>query len=410
MNNINTYLSKLRNKTTSEILSLIFKKIYFTFRYWLNDLYYLLNKLLPIKKNLIVFSSEGDYCDNSWALYNYIRKEYPKYICVWLTIKNKKYNNDSKTLFFQRDSLKAYRSLAIAKYIFSTHGMSQILSPRKSQLVLNLWHGIGGKAPKDGVKGHHNIPNYNYLIYMGPKNRLTHAIGVGCPERYMTLLGYPRNDLLLDNKGYGYQNPFAPEGFNGKLIIWMPTFRKSINKSLSEDIETSTGLPLMDTVDDIKSLNDFLKDENVIIMVKIHHLQAEEPIFKAKYSNLIFVTDEMIAGKGLQLYQVVAKTDALLSDYSSIATDYLLMDRPMGFILDDLKEYESHRGSFLFKDIREILAGKYIYNMDDLKQYINEIAKGIDSTKYMRDKLLPEMISYPDNHSCERICEFCEIK
>ncbi len=48
--------------------------------------------------------------------------------------------------------------------------------------------------------------------------------------------------------------------------------------------------------------------------------------------------------EGLQLYEFIHCADALVSDYSSVAIDYLLLDRPLGFTLDDYKEYTQSRG------------------------------------------------------------------
>ena len=60
---------------------------------------YNLFRLFPLQSKLIVLSSERDYCDNSWALYKYIHENYPDYRFVWVTLKPKRYNNDSRTKF-----------------------------------------------------------------------------------------------------------------------------------------------------------------------------------------------------------------------------------------------------------------------------------------------------------------------
>ena len=38
---------------------------------------------LPLNKKLIVFESNPDISDSTYALYLYIRKNYPTYKCVW---------------------------------------------------------------------------------------------------------------------------------------------------------------------------------------------------------------------------------------------------------------------------------------------------------------------------------------
>ena len=242
-------------------------------------------------------------------------------------------------------------------------------------------------------------------------NKKAQANFLRCDEKYLIPLGYPRNDLMLDNQGKGYENPFVSEGFKGKVVIWMPTFRKSINKVLSEDnCESNTGLPLFNSLDELEELNHYLASINVCVLTKIHHLQAINPVFTHQFSHLLFITDNDLVEKDIQLYQIIGKTDALLTDYSSISVDYLLLNRPIGFILDDLREYEKGRGRFQFENVKEVLAGKHIYNIKELYHFFYEISTNIDSTQSLRENLSKSMITYQDNHSCERICNFCGIK
>lgn len=409
MNKFIKYLKKARKKSIPEIASIIWFKIY----YRIVLLIYAIFRLLPVDRKMISFSSEGDYCDNSWALYQYIRTHFKSYHFVWVTFQNKIYNEDSKTIFVYFPYMFTIKSawyIARSKYIFFTHGLGGDLKPRRKQIVFNLWHGIPFKGIKGSVADSKQKLTFNYLSYSGPMNKKQMAMFLHCDEKHLVQLGMPRFDLLIDNKDCGYNNPFVPNDFKGKVIIWMPTFRKSINKSLSEDIETSTGLPLLNTTEDIKELNEYLKERNVIIILKIHHLQAEEPTFKLKFSNLLFINDNMLAERGIQLYQMLGKTDALISDYSSVGIDYLLVEKPMGFILNDMNDYEKSRGTFLYSDIKDVLAGTYIYTIKDFHNFIDEISQGIDSTKEKRDKLLPQMIANSDDHNCERICNFCGIK
>ena len=44
----------------------------------------------------------------------------------------------------------------------------------------------------------------------------------------------------------------------------------------------------------------------------------------------------------VQLYETLSFVDALITDYSSVAIDYLLMDRPIAFTLDDYEKYRAY--------------------------------------------------------------------
>lgn len=352
---------------------------------------------------LVAFSSDVDYSDNSRALYEYMHRNKLQYNYVWLLHKSEIPPARPNTEFVQLfSSIRSVALLAKAKYIFYTHPLGNLFHPRKGQIVINLWHGI----PFKGVKGDNppTIPPFNILLCLGENNISTIAKFVGCDESYVRPWGYPRIDLLVSNCKDGQQNPFAPKGFEGKLIMWMPTFRKSPIKKLSEETcDSETGLPLLRTIEEIHKFNDYLIQVGVVVIIKVHHLQTQKDAFKTSCSNIIFLQDKDIISKGYQLYEIVAKSDALLTDYSSIFADYLVLNKPIGFILDDLKDYENCRGSFMYNPITDVLGGSHIYDYNQLKAFCEEISIGIDSTSKFRNKVKKMMIKYPDGNNCQRI-------
>lgn len=60
--------------------------------------------------------------------------------------------------------------------------------------------------------------------------------------------------------------------------------------------------------------------------------------------------------KQIKLYELIGISDGLLSDYSSVAVDYLLLDRPLGYVLADYNIYKEKRG-FVFEDPLEYMPG-----------------------------------------------------
>ena len=382
------------------------EKIYRTLLFVLYRIY---EHFYKIDDTLVAFSSDVDYSDNSRVLYEYLLNNHPKYHFVWFLRKTGVYAKKPKTEFVRLFcSIKSVKRLATAKYIFYTHPLGNKFCPRKEQIVVNLWHGV----PFKGVKGDYvpSKPKFNYLMCLGDNNISTTAKFIGCDEEYVRPWGFPRNDLLFSARDEGKNNPFVPSDFNGKVIIWMPTFRKSVAKHLSEDLcDSDTGLPLLTTETALSELNEYLSNVNLIIIVKVHHLQAQKDAFKHNFSNVLFLQDKDIISRGYQLYEIVAKSDALLTDYSSIHADYLVMNKPIGFILDDLKEYEKSRGSFMYDPITDVLGGSHLYSINDLKKFLNEVAAGIDSTSELRRKVIKDMIKYPDGNSCKRIVENLEM-
>ncbi len=373
-------------------------------------LFYKICHYLPLNKRMIIFESEPDLCDNSWALYQHIKKNHLGYKFVWVVSNTDKFkkNEDGETKFVTRFGkgmhLKTLYYYATAKYSFWTHWTLHHYIPRKGQTVINLWHGIPIKATK--VKNHEY---YNWLISTEQNTNHLFSKYLGCDMSKILPLGYPRNDLLLHNIGVGTDNPYCKKEGIKKVIIWMPTFRQSINKRLSENLcDTSTGLPLLDSEMELRNLDDYLSMKDVIIIIKIHHLQAEKDLFKKTFNNIIILTDEILAKDNIQLYQIVGKTDALITDYSSILFDYMLTDKPIGFILDDIDKYKKSCG-FLIEDPKSVMKGEHIYDISQLYNFIDDIENNIDKYRTERNNLR-EKIHIADNASaCENIVRYFNI-
>lgn len=373
-------------------------------------LFYKICHILPINKRMILFESEPDLCDNSWALYQYIKKCNLGYRFVWVVRNTDKFplkkDDDTRyvTRFGKGMHLKTLYYYATAKYSFWTHWTLQHYIPRKGQTVINLWHGIPIKATK--VKNHEY---YNWLI--STEQNVNHLFSkyLGCDMSKILPLGYPRNDTLTRNIGVGTDNPYCKKEGIKKVIIWMSTFKLSTNINLSEQIcDTSTGLPLLETETDFRILDRYLSTKDVIIIIKIHHLQAGKDIFKKTFNNIIILTDEILSKDNIQLYQIVGKTDALITDYSSIMFDYMLIDKPIGFILDDIDKYEKSCG-FLIDNPKSLMKGEHIYDISQLYNFIDDIVNNNDKYRTERNNLR-EKIHIKDNASaCENIVKYFNL-
>ncbi len=360
---------------------------------------------MPIWKETLFFESEGDFCDNSWALYQYL-KQNRCYRYIWIVSDVKKFKNtkDTKFVSFKQTPFSVNSAYARSKYIFYTHCMLRSYIKRKGQYVVDLEHGCGFKA------GKYSSGNYcDIALVTGNFAKKAFSIYLGCDENKVKPLGYPRNDILVNNIGDGINNPLSGAYKYKKLILWMPTFRDSSNKNLSEEMMNyETGLPLITNDKDLDCLNTFLSEHNSLFMIKVHHLQADKPTFHKKYSNIQIVTDTLIASKGLQLYQVIGYTDALLTDYSSISIDYILLNKPMAYILDDYEIYNECRG-FKFDNVKDLMPGHHIYTISDLFKFICDIENGNDKFKNERNRLVPVFHDVKRGQNCESLINYLGI-
>ena len=73
-----------------------------------------------------------------------------------------------------------------------------------------------------------------------------------------------------------------------------------------------------------------------------------------------------------QLNSLLSNVDILLTDFSSIYVDFLLLDRPIGFVLEDFDSYSNSRG-FVFDSPLEYMPGEPISSLEDLKKFLHDV-------------------------------------
>ncbi len=91
----------------------------------------------------------------------------------------------------------------------------------------------------------------------------------------------------------------------------------------------------------------------------------------------------------LDINEVLAATDVLVSDYSSIIADYLVLNRPVVLYVPDRVQYEKQRGLYIsLDDLPAILAA----NADDLSRAFAGLAAPSTFASFakMRDLLIPQ--------------------
>ncbi|MDO5520481.1 MAG: CDP-glycerol glycerophosphotransferase family protein [bacterium] len=353
-----------------------------------------LNRIIPKRKEQIFFYSNLRFADNTRALYEYmIEQGYHKRYRIVLSLNTyKEYKGKvPKGVKVIGNKLGIFYFLR-SQYAFYSFGKYPIY-PSKKQCVVNLWHGMPLKKIGNLEAGCEQI-NYNYFSYVLATSQLFAKIMpkvFGCSEEQVKLLGQPRCNALF-KKGSNLRK--LCHGAN-KMIVWLPTFRDP-----GDDYEQKgLFLELLEN-GDMELLNEYVRKLGLFILIKIHPLQKITKQYEYTYSNIVILREEEV--KEISLYEILSVSDALITDYSSVYFDYLLVDRPIGFTIDDVKMYEKIRG-YIFENPLNYMPGQQIHNMIELKNFIRNVSEGPDLYRSQRHKINDLVNEFQDGDFCKQV-------
>ena len=380
-----------------------------------------------LKKNYIVFKNRTmqDMTDNPRAFCEYLtsHEKYAKYKIIWMVSDKKKFRKkEYKNIKFVTaenrygwTSPLAYYYGAVAGHFFYTNNTAYLnLYHCKGQVTVNMWHGCGYKdAAKESRdnSGKKSMMHFDCALVPGPVFTETKARYWNCEKSRIIPLGYPRYDWML------YPSTGRKEiirklfGMNDrKMILWMPTFRQSgVLDSAENAIQLPFPLPGVYNEGELRELDDHLNKRDILLVIKKHPVQSAWNLDEKRYRNIRFVTQDMLDREQIQLYELISAGDGLISDYSSVAVDYMLLDRPLAYVLVDLEEYKKTRG-FVFENPLEYMPGEKICDLKGFKEFTDHIQENKDTFREERHRLLPVMHSMPVKDSyCRELAEYLKL-
>lgn len=203
------------------------------------------------------------------------------------------------------------------------------------------------------------------------------------PEDKYEITGNPRTDLVMLSDGKRNLEKLLGISLENKKVIFnMPTFYVHENSGIENgSTELNDAIKIKNF--DYEKFNQFLIDNNIICISKAHHGEERSITNKVKNRNLenmIFISNDDLESKDLDLYEVLNAADILITDYSSIYGDFLFMDKPTIFVNTDMDIYEKERGIIL-QPYDFWAAGPKVQEQDSLSK---EIIKCISDKEYYK--------------------------
>jgi CDP-glycerol glycerophosphotransferase len=372
------------------------KQLFFNlFRVFVQLLYKVCKPFIH-EENVIISGYKARHLSgNNEYLFNYLEQNKPSFNYYFYTKdKNtyRKLNKDFKGKILYSYSLRTLIKIIKSKVIVITTGPDD-LSPFpliSEKKIINIWHGIPIKKVGYPSKNS-DIPKFEKFISAINSFSVSAEFDAKIIKKAFRLTdekifisGLCKNDYIkINQEAFLKQNPY----FEKKVIIYAPTFRdNNINQPSIFDL-----FPL-------KKLNELLEKHDAYFLIRNHFNTNEQQAIKDFRRIKSASAREFLDPQPLLYY-----SDIMITDYSGIYFDFLLMDRPIIFYNYDMEVYGKKR-AFLY-DFEENTPGPKVQTQDELLLAIENYLNNPEQDAEFRAKIKKRFHKYTDGKACERTYE-----
>lgn len=384
-----------------------------------NLILHLISNNWPKNRRLVLFGAlNGNYYgDNARHLFEWVVANHDEIEAVWIT-RNKVVLHQLKAAnlpvvmanSWQGFWLLCRANTAVFTNSFRDFSLSDEVVPDSIRL-LALRHGRSVKRVRFARKDHRldaheatqraregRLIKYAISTSEFISDIQEECLQIGREKHVIT--GYPRNDYLFT--AAAQPNPaIAPLLDDGKkVILYGPSWRHG---------RVPTQFFSFADFDETQ-LVDFLRRHNYLLLLRPHVNDLKKyPSTRqflqqlARYSDCIrLATHDQVA----DVNSLLPYVDLLISDYSALYHDYLLLDRPILLIPYDYEEFERQNG-FLY-DYYENLPGPAITTFDQFCHYLARLSNGEDPHQHPRRQLRDRIHTFQDDQSCLRVVQLLQ--
>lgn len=307
----------------------------------------------------------------------------------WLSEKNNSAEiNGFRYVFVNKKSFSSMLTQAKAKVWISNVRMPLYSVKRREQIYINTWHGtIGFKKVENECPG---ALTKRYIIKAKHDSKMVNYWVSACKEQSENYrkyywydgdgileVGYPRNDILLKNDR-DYRNELLKkyELDNCHYILYAPTFRKDYGtKTYDLDYE--------------RIIEAFTQKYGGCwkLIVRLH-----PNIIGVALESVLF-TDNVLNGNVYDdVQEIMVLSDCLITDYSSMSFDFMLLRRPVLLYVNDIDEYRKDRDLHMeFEDTRFLMSSDMnglitLIEELDIEKYVKDIEYMIEQFKFVENE------------------------
>jgi CDP-glycerol glycerophosphotransferase len=227
-------------------------------------------------------------------------------------------------------SRRWYDALATSRYIVTNQHLPEWFQRRDGQVVVQTWHGTPLKrigfdlADTESTDRRYleklaaEAPNWTYLV--SPNRFSTPILRRAFGYRGEILeIGYPRNDILFRDRAEVDARIRATIGVpqNCKIVLYAPTWREDGGDRITMNLDVADAAAR-------------LGSDHVLLVRRHPNVVDEIPGESDGFVYDVSTYPDMA--------DLLAVTDVLVTDYSSVMFDFAATGRPMLFLVPDRAE------------------------------------------------------------------------
>ena len=316
-----------------------------------------------------VFGCHTGFMDNPKYLMLQRVSLYPC-TCYWISSSKEdviKVQKIGLKAYHKNSILGIYHCLTAGVYIYShdLYDINKWLSGGAKRIC--LWHGVGIKKIGGKTLSKHSYGQYpdiflstspfmtthfKYYLHLPDTTNIIESMYPRCE-----ILLYPNHKLIDHIKKYEGENMMnfvnRLKTYN-KVYLYMPTWRDDKRDFISySEI-------------DFEQLNQILEQQNSLFILKLHPNTNLTIQAITQYNNI------HILQKSIDIYPILPFTDVLITDYSSIYYDYLLLNKDVILFLFDFDNYLKNCRDLAYDFNQYTTFGKKVYCFSDLLALIKQ--------------------------------------
>ena len=259
------------------------------------------------------------------------------------------FEHDEQVRFVEINSPEYLEALATSTYLVNNSTFPQLFAKRPGQVYLNTWHGVpvkhmGYDLPDGGIVSRNTTRNFlsaDYLLSANPyMTRTMYRDGYRLQGIFRGAVieeGSPRIDrqLQAEKDPAPVVRRLEERGVrvgDRRVVLFAPTWRGDVFQD-----PQANGAQLLSVV---RQLQEALDPARYVVLLKVH-----QAVYRAVRDRV--GTVDFLVPNDIPTNLVLAVSDLLVTDYSSIFFDFLASGRPMVHYVPDLDEYVDDRGLYL---------------------------------------------------------------